>query len=523
VTGRLGFERGSGRRRSDPIRVVDRSVRRFGRRPRAVQLRTVGIVVAVVAGLLAYVAVSPAGSPAGSGSGGFGVAAGATAPSTPTGLTPVAKASTSTRGVTARQINVVFPVSNLTSLSSQIGFAGDVEFGEQVKAIHFFVNQINQAGGVNGRKINAIIANYDPTNEADMRALCKDWTEGSPAAFAVIDGIGSWTGDSQLCITQEGHTPLISQWSTVTNWTTLGSPYLWWTGPDQAAILSSLVAWGLSAGLIGFGHKLGVVIGDRASDQVAYKQYLEPDLARVGITPVTATIAANPDNTATTNTQAPLIVQQMRTAGVTAMIPLVPFNAWFPLLQAQTQQSYYPKLLLSDYEGTISSGLGLIPTPYEQALDGQEGISTLTLGGFDDARPQAKGGYDPGVRSCYTAWHKAYPTPVSGASSFYIEEQGPIAAWCGAIQLFAHAAQMAGPTLNRRTFVTAMSKIKNFPGSWEPTWTYGPTKFYGPTQFQVVRLHTNNPNANACVIKTNGQPQGTCWQVVQPFRPLITG
>ena len=42
-----------------------------------------------------------------------------------------------------------------------------------------------------------------------MRALCKTWTEGSPAAFAVLDGLGDWTGDNQLCITQEGHTPFI--------------------------------------------------------------------------------------------------------------------------------------------------------------------------------------------------------------------------------------------------------------------------------------------------------------------------
>ena len=55
-----------------------------------------------------------------------------------------------------------------------------------------------------------------------MRALCKTWTEGSPAAFAVLDGIGDWTGDNQLCITQEGHTPFIGQWTTVTNCTDLG-------------------------------------------------------------------------------------------------------------------------------------------------------------------------------------------------------------------------------------------------------------------------------------------------------------
>ena len=125
-----------------------------------------------------------------------------------------------------------------TSLpSGQFGFAADAEYGEQVKAIDLFVNHINAAGGINGRTINPIITNFDPTNESELRALCTDWTQGSPPVFAVLDGLGTWSGDSQLCITQEGHTPFLGQWTTVSNWTTAGSPYLWWTGPDDAAII----------------------------------------------------------------------------------------------------------------------------------------------------------------------------------------------------------------------------------------------------------------------------------------------
>ncbi len=231
-----------------------------------------------------------------------------------------------------------------------------------------------------------------------MRALCKDWTEGSPAAFAVIDGVGTWTGDDQLCITQEGHTPLISAWSTVTNWTQKGAPYLWWTGADDAAILQAVVNWGLSAGLLGYGHKVGIVAGDRSSDQTALNQYLLPDLRRAGVTPVVETLAADPSETAETNAEAPLVVQKFKSEGVTDVIPLIPFNAMFPYLGSETSDSYFPKLLLSDYEESISASLGLIPTPYEKALNGQQGVTTETLGGVDDSRPESQGGYDPGVR-----------------------------------------------------------------------------------------------------------------------------
>ena len=161
------------------------------------------------------------------------------------GATTVNQASTSARGVSPTQINVVFPVVNLQALATQLGFAGDVEYTEQVKAIHLFVNVINRDGGINGRKIKAIISRFDPTDEAAMRALCKDWTEGSPAAFAVLDGVGDWSGDNELCVTQEGDTPFLGQWTTVGNWTSAGSPYLWWTGPDDVPILQATVDWGL--------------------------------------------------------------------------------------------------------------------------------------------------------------------------------------------------------------------------------------------------------------------------------------
>jgi Periplasmic binding protein len=436
-------------------------------------------------------------------------------------ITPVTKASTSARGVTATQINVAFPVVNLASLANQFGFAGDVEYTEQAKAIHLFVDQINKSGGINGRKINPIINMFDPTSESSMRALCKDWTEGSPAIFAVLDGIGDWTGDNELCVTQEGHTPFLGQWTTVSNYTQEGSPYLWWTGPDDASILQALVQWGHSAGLLGGSRKVGIIAGDRASDQVALKQYLLPDLKKIGVTPVVESIAAQTDETAATSSDAALVVEKLQAAGVDSVIPLIPFNAFLPVLAAQTQQKYFPKLLLSDYENSIESSLGLIPIPYKEALNGQKGLTAETLGGIDDDRPQAKGGYDPGVRACWNIWHKAYPKTPKGNMNDFIEEQGPVQGWCTEIRLFTQAATMAGKDLNRRTFVEAMSKIENFPGGDAPTLSFGPDKFSGPTQYQVVSLHVNSPPSAQCRLPLGTlPPQVVCWHVVQTWKPL---
>ena len=78
---------------------------------------------------------------------------------------------------------------------------------------------------------------------------------------------------------------MLSQWTTTTNWTDLGSPYLWWTGADDAPILAATVRWGLSSGRLGHGKKVGVVVSDQASDQGALDSYLLPDLKKIGVVP----------------------------------------------------------------------------------------------------------------------------------------------------------------------------------------------------------------------------------------------
>ena len=500
----------------NPLAPVGRSWRRLRRRPRAMQVRTALIVIAIVVGLVAWLAFAPSGTPGSAG------AAGAAERPNGTGLqsgTPVSQASTSDRGVSKTEINVVFPVVAVNSQAGKFGFAEDKEYNEQVPAINLYVNRINNAGGINGRKINPMIVQFDPSNEANDQALCRQWTQGSPAVFAVVDGIGTWLGPDQLCVTQQGQTPLISAWSTTTNWTNLGSPYLWWTGADMAPVLAATVQWGLSSGRL-VRHDDADLL---AVAQAAMNDYLLPDLKKAGITPMIETVAAGLNETASTSSDAQLAVEKFKAAGVQSIFPLIYEPAFFPFIGAESSQQYYPQLLLSDYQSTVETALGLIPVPYEAALDGQEGVTTETLGGFDDARPESQGGYDPGVRSCYQTWHGYHPKPIPGTESFYIEEQGPIQAWCGAIRLFAQAAKTAGPDLNRRSFVTAMSKITNFPGTLSPTWTFGADKFYGPSSYQVVKVHNNVPPSSQCKLKTNHKPQGTCWVTVQGFKPLPAG
>ncbi len=481
------------------------SLRRAWRKVRSrnvgVQIVALVAVIAVVVGGVVLVAVLvPSGSsPSSSGSGNEG------APGAPK------QASTSARGVTKDSITVVFPIIDLSAISNATGLGGSDEKSDQ--AIETFVGEINDHGGINGRKIRARIEKFNPYDEAEMRAKCKDWTQSSEV-FAVVEGIGAWTGINQLCITQEHQTPFIGRWTTVTDWTQRGSPYLWWTGPDQADVLGNLVHWAVSQGLLAPARKYAVVAGDRTSDQLALKKYLLPALKKAGLPdPQVEKLSASLADAATVQSQAPVVVQRLKTAGVQTVIPLVPFNALQPFLQAQTDQQYFPKLLLSDYESSVSLALGLAELQYPGALDGQIGPTVVTYG--NDDHPS---GYTPGGLSCYDTWkahRKVPPDP---------EAQGPIMSWCQAIRLFAEAARRAGPDLNRRTFTDAMGTITDFQAALMPTLAFSATRHAGPSQFRVVRIHKNDRSNNMCPgLEDSGRPHGSCWLVVQDYQPLQTG
>ena len=90
------------------------------------------------------------------------------------------------------------------------------------------------------------------------------------------------------------------------------------------------------------------------------------------------------------------------------------------------------------------------------------------------------------------------------------------------IDLFATAARAAGPDLNRRTFVTALSKIKDFPGTVTPVLSYGPDKRYGPTEYKMVKLHNNVPPSSAASSPPRARPRELLGDG-QRFTPCLSG
>ena len=254
------------------------------------------------------------------------------------------------------------------------------------------------------------------------------------------------------------------------------------------------MTWGVSAGLLGARRKVGVIAGDRASDQVALNQYLLPDLERAGVTPVVETIAADPSDTASTNTQAPLVVQQLRADGVTSVIPLIPFNVFFPVLAAETQQQYFPRLLLSDYEYSIESALGSAPVPLREGARRARGPHDRDARRHRRHATRVGGGLRPrGAQLLHHLAQGLSPDAARATRTTSSKNRGRSKAGARRSACSPPAATAAGRNLDRRTFDAAMATITELPRRVLPGPDLRTRQVLGPTQYRVVRLHTNSP------------------------------
>jgi len=448
----------------------------------------------------------PGGTNGPSGTNGPGSSGGGNGPSSSNPLHLTA----SDRGVTPTSIRVVFPWPNLGPIGQATGLNTSSE--DDQLSIHTFVNDINAHGGILGRMIDPEVVSFNPLDDSDMRAKCIQWTQDEKV-FAVLDA-ASWHDDNQLCITQEGHTPLISGWTAVPPFAAKGAPNLWWTGPDNGSVVQNLVHWAIDQKMLTPTTKFGIVAADRSEDTIALHQYLEPALRAAGLHPLDIeSMHFDSSDGLDSSVQAPGIVSRMRAYGITTVLPLLPFLNMSAFMNEAKNEKWNPVELLSDYEAGLTSALGLADAGYGNA-DNQKGPTSYMIGGHEDPR-----GYTPQGLDCYHAWMKANPG-TTPPPHHYLEIAGTAMRWCETIRLFAQAARMAGPNLTRAGFDNAMAQIVHFPGTLTPDLTFGPTRFGGPHLFRTVQTHENGDKQ--CPKLADGTDQGSCWLILDNFREMVT-
>jgi hypothetical protein len=447
----------------------------------------------------------------GGATGGAGPAAVATTLPAGTPTTPPLKLTASDRGVTPTSVKIVFPWFEFDQSGRITGSALPNDAEDQEQAIRAYVNYYNATGGIGGRKIDPIITDYNPVNDADMRNKCIQWADDNKV-FGVVDS-EAWHSGHQLCLTEEKDTPLVTSYTTVNEWPKKGAPYLWWTGPSTEEIVEHWVLWAKDRGFLN--SRIGVAIADRAEDKIAMA-VMEKALARAGAKQVHWEVLPYDNGGVRSLPAMPGAVQRMKANAdhVFMMLSFTLFAQW--LTQSETQDYYPKKYLLSDLAQTLIIAEALIGGQFPRSLNGAEGPTYAHLG-MKDTRPDiSKYGYTPSEAKCNEIWRKAYPNkqPMGRA--------GLAARWCQNIGVFVEGARRAtaanNGVLTRKNWGAAMATLKDFPGIMTPILSYSATDRAGPTQMKTVMVVAGN--ADRCRREMNDQDPEACHIQTAPFGPM---
>jgi hypothetical protein len=128
-----------------------------------------------------------------------------TGPSTSAGA-PTTQVPGTGPGVTATTIKLGIAMIDFACIPKAFV---DEERPQQQAAYQAFVDDINEHGGISGRKIVPVYKKICPLAQTDGLAACTSFSDDSNV-FAVIGEFGQITPDIPLCVTKQHHRPLVT-------------------------------------------------------------------------------------------------------------------------------------------------------------------------------------------------------------------------------------------------------------------------------------------------------------------------
>src|SRR5207302_10054609 len=180
---------------------------------------------------------------------------------------------------------------------------------------------LNNAGGINGRKIQPYFRNFDPFNNDDVRAACLQMTEDIKV-FAVVSMPGF--GDiNALCVTAEHKTPLVNTGDGISQeYFDKSAGYLYSQVPAGERFMYNYVEQLEALNQLA-GRKIGILTDQREVYSQVVDRGLVPALQKAGRTIVHISRLSADQGTA--SSQIPVEVANMRRDGADTVIIVVNF------------------------------------------------------------------------------------------------------------------------------------------------------------------------------------------------------
>lgn len=373
------------------------------------------------------------------------------------------------RGVTADTITIGVTYLDIEQLV-ELGFS-QATWGDQELVIQALADDINDRGGVNGRRLEVITDKYNPIGATEAEAACLRITEDNEV-FAVLFGFLGPAEVANTCIVDQQETILVGGTITEERLATARAP---WVNErvtrevSTGALFTLLEAEGMLEG-----RSIAIVADLPAAPQLEEVAGL---LRERGVEPVL--------EVATSSQVADLIAQNQEWATLSERIRATGADT---LLLVGNASAGIENARLNGLEvdiwATDASGLG---SNIGSNVDPESARGVITVGAMTDAQIFET---DPRFKECLDAFNAKHPD-IEVKHPDSLEEGEPnwytaLSAHCRFFQLFELLVTSAGPNLTHETFAEAIANAGEFSIAGQPYASLGPNKLSSSDSFQLL-------------------------------------
>jgi hypothetical protein len=359
-------------------------------------------------------------------------------------------------GVTADSIKVVVSLVDFECIKD---FVDDVRI-DQDKIYGAYFKDINDSGGINGRKIEPVFKTYCPIPGAQPSSLgiCTSAAEDDNA-FAVMGVFVDFTGDAQLCVTRDQHRVLITHGLTQP-WIDEAPPGLL-LSPDITAerrlnVIMSLLG---NEGTLK-GKTVAVLAADDNKGRI--KSTVEPELKKLKVARGSdAVLAISGTDTTAAQAQLDSFIEKWKSENVDSLIILGETASAKQFVQ-KIKDEMPDVQLIADTTTVLGQGQDLVragqaDNPYDGIISAEGETGAIHSKGENFKRCNAI--YKKYIGTDVPGPNEIVKAPNGKRNDIY----GAVSDACAEVTMFLDIATKAGATLNNDTWtaaVNAMGKMR---------------------------------------------------------------
>jgi ABC-type branched-subunit amino acid transport system substrate-binding protein len=355
-----------------------------------------------------------------------------------------------------------------------------------------FVDDINAHGGIAGRRLIVKVSQFSPLVPAESQTACVDQADDQKVFLTLAEV--SLTDDAQERCLAARQTPVITSNSSTLADLQADGGWVHQISMAKDRVFKDWVDWLISSRIATPASRIGLVHSDNPEDNALVASVILPYLHQRGLT-VAAQAAFSGLTIPTVTGDAQNAVLRFKSAGVDLVLPDLDFLRFFVFQQAASSADLKVRYSVSDL-GQLS--LDAATNFYPAAFGGTRGV-TAYAGGLGSP-PGATGDLSPALQDCLDVYQAGGQPVTSSSTAARLAEVLQVAQFCEELRLVAHVASVAGPHLNRASFLAAFNQVGNWTDGVTLTGplSFGPTKFDGPDRVAVIEWHADCGTGASC-------------------------